>query len=59
MICQPPTFLLHLSQAQGQHDAAAELLSGRAGDAFAMPAERRLATAAVQVCTYCLMMWQC
>ena len=52
-------FLSHVLQAQGHHDAAAELLSGRAGDAFAMPAERRLTTAAVLVCTYCLMRCQC
>ena len=36
-------------QAQGRHKAAAELLSGRAGDAFAMQAERRLAAAVMLV----------
>ena len=43
--------LLHcaLLQAQGRHDAAVELLQGRAGAAFVMPAERRLIVAALLV----------
>ncbi len=43
--------MLHcaLLQAQGRHDAAVELLHGRAGAAFVMPAERRLMTAAIMV----------
>lgn len=43
--------LLHAAilQAQGKPAAAAEMLRGPAGDAFVMPAERRIAIASLLV----------